>query len=83
MASHTPQNRIDGREVEGEAGIKYCEVGNNDCRAGNDGCKVRNQLFYDHGQEWDDGKGGGKKIRGECMTTVMSLLSTIIQNIMI
>ena len=25
----------------------------------------------------------GKKIRGECMTTVMSLLSTIIQNIMI
>ena len=27
--------------------------------------------------------GRGKKIRGECMTTVMSLLSTIIQNIMI
>lgn len=26
---------------------------------------------------------GGKKIRGEYMTTVMSLLSTIIQNIMI
>lgn len=25
----------------------------------------------------------GKKIRGECMTTVMSLLSTILQNIMI
>lgn len=25
----------------------------------------------------------GKKIRGECMTTVMSLLFTIIQNIMI
>ena len=26
---------------------------------------------------------GGKKIRGECMTTVTPLLSTIIQNIMI
>lgn len=26
---------------------------------------------------------GGKKIRGECMTTVKPLLSTIIQNIMI
>ena len=79
---HTPQNRNDGREVEGgrELSIARLET----MIAGQETMVAKSETNYSTATGRNGMKGErGKKIRGECMTTVTPLLSTIIQNIMI
>lgn len=82
---HTPQNRKTAMMAERlKAGRELCIARLETMIAEQETMVAKSETNYSTATDRNGMTGErGKKIRGECMTTVTPLLSTIIQNIMI